>query len=64
MQSLNYMLDTNTARYIIKGNQEKVITNLKKVPMASICISAITEAELLHGLEKKPDAKQLPLIVN
>ena len=58
------MLDTNTASYIIKGYPEQVITNLKKVPMASICISAITEAELLHGVAKKPNAKHLPLIVN
>jgi tRNA(fMet)-specific endonuclease VapC len=31
--------------------------------MANVCISAITEAELLHGVAKKPEAKRLPLAV-
>jgi tRNA(fMet)-specific endonuclease VapC len=31
--------------------------------MANICISAITEAELLHGVAKKPEAKRLPIAV-
>jgi tRNA(fMet)-specific endonuclease VapC len=31
--------------------------------MASICISSITQAELLHGLAKKPEAKHLPTVV-
>jgi len=54
-----YMLDTNTVSYIIKGNPAAVSTHLKKRPISSICISAITEAELLTGVAKKPDAKQL-----
>ncbi len=31
--------------------------------MAAICISAITEAELLRGVARKPEAKRLPIIV-
>ena len=31
--------------------------------MTAICISVITEAELLHGLAKKPEAKKLPVVV-
>ena len=32
--------------------------------MTSLCISAITEAELLYGLAKRPQAKRLALMVH
>ena len=59
-----YMLDTNMASYIIKGANETARKRLETVPMASVCISSVTQAELLRGVAKKPEAKQLPLIVN
>jgi len=59
-----FMLDTNMASYIIKGANDAVQKRLENVPMASVCISAVTQAELLRGVAKKPDAKQLPLVVN
>jgi len=59
-----YMLDTNTASYIIKGKPAAVREHLRKVPMASVCISSITQAELLHGVAKKPEAKHLPIAIN
>ena len=58
------MLDTNMASYIIKGANDAVQKRLENVPMASLCISAVTQAELLRGVAKKPDAKQLPMVVN
>jgi tRNA(fMet)-specific endonuclease VapC len=58
-----YMLDTNTASNIIKGEPATVRKHLLEVPMASVCISAITQAELLHGLAKKPEAKHLAKVV-
>lgn len=58
-----YMLDTNTASYIIKGEPAIVREHLLKVPMASICISSITQAELLRGVAKKPEARRLPIAV-
>ena len=63
MESQLYMLDTNTASYIIKGKPAVTREHLKNVPMVSVCISAITEAELLRGVAKKPEAKRLPLAV-
>jgi len=63
METRRYMLDTNTASYIIKGEPVAVRDHLQNVPMASVCISAITEAELLHDVARKPAAKHLPLIV-
>jgi len=58
-----YLLDTNIASYIIKGEPAVVREHLQNVPMAGVCISAITEAELLHGVAKKPAAKNLALAV-
>ena len=63
MPQPRYMLDTNTASYIIKGKPAVIRQHLLRVPMASLCVSAITEAELLRGVAKKPEAKQLPVLV-
>ena len=57
------MLGTNTANYIIKGKPVELRERLLTVPMADVCVSAITEAELLRGVAKKPDAKHLPVAV-
>lgn len=63
MDAQRYMLDTNTASYIIKGKPLAIREHLLKVPMASVCISTITEAELLRGVTKKPEAKRLSEVV-
>ena len=57
------MLDTNTASYVIKGEPVEIREHLLHVPMVNVCISALTEAELLRGVEKKPEAKRLPIAV-
>ena len=59
----SYMLDTNTASYIIKGKPAAIRKKLRNVPMANVYISAITEAELLRGVAKKPEAKNLAVAV-
>lgn len=57
------MLDTNTASYVIKGNPPSVREQMLKVSMSGLCISAITEAELLHGTARKPEAGNLRIAV-
>lgn len=57
-----YMLDTNTVSHLIKGHQA-VAKRVVGIPMASLCVSAITEGELLFGLAKRPEAKKLHLVV-
>jgi len=57
-----YMLDTNTVSHLIKAHPA-VARRVVAAPMASLCVSAITEGELLFGLAKRPDAKQLHLAV-
>ena len=53
-----YMLDTNTVSHLIKKHPV-VSRRVMDVPMASLCVSSITEGELLFGLAKRPDAKLL-----
>lgn len=58
-----YLLDTNTVSHLVR--QHPVVTlRVVAVPMASLCISAITEGELLYGLAKRPDATRLQAVVH
>jgi tRNA(fMet)-specific endonuclease VapC len=57
------LLDTNTVSYIIKGNRPRVRERLLRVAMAEVGISVITEAELLFGLARRPDATNLKTVV-
>lgn len=63
MPEIQYMLDTNTASYIIRKEPELVIKRLRHVPKETVCISAITAGELLYGISKSPVAKHLPPVV-
>jgi tRNA(fMet)-specific endonuclease VapC len=47
------MLDTNIASYVIKGNPPEVRKRLAALPMDSIAISVVTQAELLYGVARK-----------
>lgn len=57
-----YMLDTNTVSHFLKQHPAVTRQVIAK-PMASLCISAITEGELLFGLAKRPEAKNLHQVV-
>ena len=48
---MKYMLDTNICIYIIKHQPENVIQRFMEHEPDDICISAITYAELAHGVE-------------
>ncbi len=61
--AVRYLLDTNTASYVIKGNFPRVREQLVAVPMAEVGISVITEAELLFGLARLPQAVSLRVAV-
>lgn len=60
---VRYLLDTNMASYVIKGNAPRVRERLLKVPMAEVGISVVTEAELRFGLARKPEAVRLKAAV-
>jgi len=58
-----YLLDTNTASYVIKGNIPAVRRRLVKVPMGEVAVSAVTEAELRYGVARLPNATHLRKVV-
>jgi|SRR5215472_95355 len=58
-----YLLDTNVASYVIKGNIPQVRQRLVKVPLASVAISVVTEAELRFGVARTPEAARLKIAV-
>jgi tRNA(fMet)-specific endonuclease VapC len=62
--SSRYLLDTNTASYIIKGNVPRVRERLLKVAMSQVLISAVTEAELLLGAARKREAVRLKTTID
>ena len=61
---MTYMLDTNICIYAIKNRPETVLNKLKENIDKGICISAITLAELEHGVEKSsfPARNQVALL--
>lgn len=44
-----YLLDTNIASYVIKGNVPRVLQRLQQVSVREVGVSVITEAELRFG---------------
>ncbi|OSI08360.1 FitB [Neisseria animaloris] len=55
---MRYLLDTNIVSHILR-RQPNVMAKLQSVPMSDLYISAVTHAELMYGLAKKPDAAKL-----
>ena len=49
---MRYMIDTNICIYIIKHKPETVYKELQKHDPSEVCISSVTYAELIHGVEK------------
>lgn len=49
---MRYMLDTNICIYAIKHKPEKVFQKLQEVEPEDVCVSSVTYAELIHGVEK------------
>lgn len=46
-----YMLDTDTCSYIMKRSNPKVLSRLQEVSVSDVCISVVTKAELMFGIE-------------
>jgi tRNA(fMet)-specific endonuclease VapC len=57
-----YMLDTNTVSYLVRA-QLVVSQRVVAVPMAALCMSSLTEGELLFGLARRPTAERLHTVV-
>jgi tRNA(fMet)-specific endonuclease VapC len=48
-----WMLDTNIASHVIKGDRPEITGRLAALPIADIVISSVTEGELLYGLARR-----------
>jgi tRNA(fMet)-specific endonuclease VapC len=53
-----YMLDTSTVSHLFKKHPA-VTRRVVVVPITALCISAITQGELLFSLARRPDATAL-----
>jgi len=45
------MLDTDTCSYVMKRSNARLLKRLQKEAVSDVCISVITKAELLYGVE-------------
>ena len=61
---MKYMLDTNICIYAIKHKPDTVIRNFLSHDPEELCISAITYAELMHGVEKSMAAERNRIAVS
>ncbi len=51
-----YMLDTDTASYVIRGRFPKLEARLREHDPATLCVSAVTRAELRYGVARLASA--------
>jgi len=49
-----FMLDTDICSYIMKRSQPLLLKRLQAVDVGEVCMSVITKAELLYGVEVSP----------
>lgn len=47
-----YMFDTNTVSHLFRQHPQ-VLNVMQKLPPSAVCISSVTEAELLYGVAKR-----------
>jgi len=61
---IQYMLDTDICSYIIREKPIKVFERFETLEMDQLCISVITYAELIYGVEHSSSKKINRSIVN
>ena len=49
-----YMLDTDTCSYIMKRTHDAVLKRLASKAVSDVCVSVISKAELMYGVELSP----------
>jgi tRNA(fMet)-specific endonuclease VapC len=52
------VLNTDTSSFIMKRSSDSVLRRLKKTLVSDVCISVITKAELVFGVEMSPRRHQ------
>jgi tRNA(fMet)-specific endonuclease VapC len=56
------MLDTNIASFLLRG-QPKVVARVAATAPERLCLSAVTQGEILYGIARRPEAKKLRAMV-
>jgi tRNA(fMet)-specific endonuclease VapC len=59
-----YMLDSDICSYIIKERPLQVLEHFKRVEMEQLCISAVTYAELIYGVEHSSSKKVNRVVID
>lgn len=55
---MRFLLDTNTISYIARNRSPEARKRFKEAERQSpVCVSVISEAEILYGLAKRPEAR-------
>jgi tRNA(fMet)-specific endonuclease VapC len=49
-----FMLDTDISSYVMKRSSAPVLDRLRETAVAEVCVSVITKAKLLYGVELSP----------
>jgi tRNA(fMet)-specific endonuclease VapC len=49
-----YMLDTDICSYLMKRSSPALLRKVRHVPIGDVCMSVISNAELLYGVELSP----------
>ena len=55
---MSFLLDTDTCSYVMRRAHDGLLKRLSKVPVGDVCMSVITKAELLYGVEVSPKRRQ------
>ena len=50
-----YMLDTDICSFVMKRSSKALLEKLRTVPVADVCMSVVTKAELLFGVQMSPN---------
>jgi len=57
------LLDTDACSLIVRGGSKRLDAKVRAIPPREVCISAVTRAEMLYGLARKPEATRLAELV-
>lgn len=49
---MRYMLDTDMSSYIIRERSPQLLARFRQIPTDQLCLSVVTLAELLYGVER------------
>jgi len=56
--TIRYMLDTDTCSYIMRRSDAVLLKRVASVPVSEVCMSVVTKAELMYGVEVSPHRAQ------